>query len=253
MKKSFVALGAVALLLTGCANEVELSDNDSKRVAQYAADALLRYDANYQERLLTAQEVSEAKEKLRLMQERQEAVQELLNKEKHPADEKTDENSTASDGKNGQEGENTETVRMEEDVNDVLGIPGLTFSMDGYQVYDEYSDLDQETGHASVNVSAKDGEKLLAVNCIVTNGTGQDCECDLFAKDIESTVTINGSVKKKGMMTLLLNDFGTFQKTLAPGESVTTVMIFEISESDANISELQLNLNVGGTEHTIKL
>lgn len=253
MRKSLIALGAVALLLTGCANETELSDSESRRVAQYAADLLLKYDVNYQERLLTAGEVSEAKEKLRLVKEREEAVQALLNKEKNPSD--NEENATSAGTEEGKEtqGENGAVVRKEEDINAVVGIPGLTFKMDGYQVCDEYSDINQESGQASVNVTAKAGGKLLVLQCVVTNESEQNCECDIFSKNIESSITVNGSAKKKGMMTLLLNDFGTFQKTLTPGESVTTVMVFELGEADSDINDLQLDLNIGGTEHPIKL
>ncbi len=253
MKRVFIALGTMTLLLTGCASGAELSENDSKRVAQYAADLLLKYDVNYQERLLTAGEVSEEKEKLRLIKEREEAVQELLDKEKNSSDNEKNTTPHTTEGGKETQGEDTQVVRNEEDINDVLAIPGLTFKMDGYQVCDEYSDMDQESGEASVSVTAKNGGKLLVLQCMVKNETEQDCQCNIFEKNIESSVTVNGSAKKKAMMTLLLNDFGTFQKNLKPGESVTTVMVFELSETDGDINDLQLDLNIGGTEHPIKL
>ena len=63
MKKAMITVGVAALLLTGCGGGVELSEEDTVRVAQYAADLVLKYDSNYKERLLTLEEQEEAKEK----------------------------------------------------------------------------------------------------------------------------------------------------------------------------------------------
>ena len=248
MKKAFIGIGMIAFLLTGCASEVELSDTESVRVAQYAADLLLKYDSNYKERLLTADEEKIEEEKLRLAAEKEQKLQEMLalkeNAEKNQNSQKEDKT------QNVDVDQNTAQV-VKYNVNDVLCCEGFEISRAGYEVLDEYNNAAEGT-EMSVDVQAGTGKKLLVTKYTITNISEGSLECDLFSKDISGGVLVNGSVSANSMVTMLLNDLGTYKAEIEAGVSKEAVLIFEIPDSAASVQQLELTLHVGNENFIIE-
>lgn len=250
MKKAIIAVSAAALMLTGCAGEVELSEEDTVRVAQYAADLVLKYDNNYKERLLTLEEQEEAKEKIRLAAERDEKLQELLEQKSNA---ETDTGKTSSGTNNGdtEGGTQNETAVMYA-LNDVIKVEGFTFQNNGYDVLDEYPEVSEDGNDISMELTAAAGKKLLVVKYGITNTTDTKAECNLFDKDISAKVVVNGNIKADSMITMLLNDFGTLKIEIEPGTTYEAVLVFEIPEEAANIQSLELSMTVEGNTYNIQ-
>ena len=250
MKKAIIAVSAAALMLTGCAGEVELSEEDTVRVAQYAAGLVLKYDNNYKERLLTLEEQEEAKEKIRLAAERDEKLQELLEQKSNA---ETDTGKTSSGTNNGdtEGGTQNETAVMYA-LNDVIKVEGFTFKNNGYDVLDEYPEVSEDGNDISMELTAAAGKKLLVVKYGITNTTDTKAECNLFDKDISAKVVVNGNIKADSMITMLLNDFGTLKIEIEPGTTYEAVLVFEIPEEAANIQSLELSMTVEGNTYNIQ-
>lgn len=252
MKKAMITVGVAALLLTGCGGGVELSEEDTVRVAQYAADLVLKYDSNYKERLLTLEEQEEAKEKLRQAAEREAKLQELLEQKNNVKTESDSEKKETGDSN-----ENGESAQQEEPVvmyalNDAVKVEGFSFKDNGYEIVDKYPEVSGENETVSMELSATTGKKLLLVKYVVTNTTDTKTECNLFDKNISAQVTVNGSVEADSMVTMLLNDFSTLKTEIEPGASYEAVLVFEIPEEAANITTLGMSLTVDGNTYNIQ-
>lgn len=250
MKKAIIVVGVAALMLTGCAGEAELSEEDTVRVAQYAADLVLKYDSNYKERLLTAEEQAEAKEKLRLAAERDEKLQELLEQKNNAKTNK--DTGKAQSGTNNADAENgTQQEAILYGVNDVIKAEGFTFQNNGYDVLDEYPEVSGDDNDISMELTAASGKKLLIVKYGITNTTDTKAECNLFDKDISAKAVVNGNIYADSMITMLLNDFSTLKADIEPGNTYEAVLVFEIPEESSNIESLELSMTVEGNTYNI--
>lgn len=252
MKKAIIVAGVAALMLTGCAGEVELSEEDTVRVAQYAADLVLKYDNNYKERLLTLEEQAEAREKLRLAAEKDEKLQELLEKKNNAKTEKDTGKTGSGTNNGGTEGEIQEEDAVMYALNDVVQVEGFTFQNNGYDVLNEYPEVSGDGNNISMELTAASGKKLLVVKYGITNTTDAKAECNLFDKDISAKVVVNGNINADSMITMLLNDFSTLKADIEPGITYEAVLVFEIPEEASNIQSLALRMTVGGNTYNIQ-
>lgn len=251
MKKAIIVAGVAALMLTGCAGEVELSEEDTVRVAQYAADLVLKYDNNYKERLLTLDEQAEAREKLRLAAEKDEKLQELLEQKNNAKTEKDTGKTETGTNNGGTEGETQEEAVMYA-LNDVVKVDGFTFQNNGYDVLDEYPKVSQDGNNMAMELTAASGKKLLVLKYGITNITDSKAECNLFDKDISAKVVVNGNINADSMITMLLNDFSTLKTDIDPGTTYEAVLIFEIPEEASDIQSLALRMTVEGNTYNIQ-
>lgn len=251
MKKAIIVAGVAALMLTGCAGEVELSEEDTVRVAQYAADLVLKYDNNYKERLLTLDEQAEAREKLRLAAEKDEKLQELLEQKNNAKTEKDTGKTETGTNNGGTEGETQEEAVMYA-LNDVVKVDGFTFQNNGYDVLDEYPEVSQDGNNMAMELTAASGKKLLVLKYGITNITDSKAECNLFDKDISAKVVVNGNINADSMITMLLNDFSTLKTDIDPGTTYEAVLIFEIPEEASDIQSLALRMTVEGNTYNIQ-
>ena len=252
MKKGIIIAGAAMFLLTGCAGEVNLSEADNVRVAQYAADLLLQHDSNYKERLLTEEERKVAEEKLKLAAEKEAALQALLeaNQKAETNDSQKEENGSSTGGE--EEKIEAEPV-VTYNVNDVLKADGFKFSYAGYDVVESYPEVTEDNQNLSMEVRATAGKKLLVVKVNVENTTEAKAECNLFEQNITGSIVVNGEVKADSMVTMLLNDLGTLKTEIEPGVPYESVLVFEIPEEAATIGELELNISIGGESYKIEV
>lgn len=252
MKKVMITVGVAALLLTGCGGGVELSEEDTVRVAQYAADLVLKYDSNYKERLLTLEEQEEAKEKLRQAAERDAKLQELLEQKNNVKTESDSEkNESGSSNETGESAQQEEPVVMYA-LNDAVKVDGFSFQNNGYEIVDKYPEASGENETISMELSVASGKKLLLVKYVVTNTTDAKAECNLFDKNISAQVTVNGSTTADSMVTMLLNDFSTLKTEIEPGTPYEAVLVFEIPEEAANITTLEMSMTVEGSTYNIQ-
>ena len=252
MKRAIITAGIVALMLTGCGGQVELNEENTMKVAQYAAELVLKYDSNYKERLLTLEEEAQAKEKLRQAAERDEKLKELL-EQKNNAENTTGSEKTKSEINKEASEENQQEAEATYMLNDVLKVEGFSFQMNGYDVVEEYPEATKDVGEIPMEVRAAAGKKLLLVKCTITNITDTKAECNLFDKDISAKVVVDGTIRADSMITMLLNDFCTLKVEIEPAVSYESVLVFEIPEESANMQSVELNMTIEGTSYNIAL
>lgn len=232
MRKRFFALGMAGMLMfCGCGgNFPVMTDEESELVGEYAAVTLLKYDANQRSRLVDLSWT----------------------------DSKTD----AEDPVNEQEPEKepavpeTPVIEPEEpegvgSLEEYFGLAeGMAITFAGVETGQSYSNGAND--YFSIDAAA--GKSLLALNFQISNMSGAEQTVNLLDRKDIYRVTVNGSHTRTALRTMLLNDMTTYMDAIAPGDSVTVVVVVEIDANQADaISSIELNLKNESSAYTIQL
>lgn len=219
-----------AMLFGGCGliPEVTLSEEDSQLVAEYAAGLLLKYDEKHNNGLM---EITDAP-----------IVVETPDTTSTPA--------TGTSGA-GSEIEETETRDVSgliaaPELASVIGIPDFDVTYTGYETCDFYPE--QESEDLVFSMQAQQGYDLLVLHFDLTNPTDAPLECDVVNNGSLFRALVNDGERLNAQTTILLNDLSVYSGTLEAGETVDTVVVFEIEEDvTAELSSISL-LIVGDTD-----
>lgn len=104
------------------------------------------------------------------------------------------------------------------------------------------------------SIDAKSGRKLVMVEVKLTNPTGEEVAVDALSQGIRFQACFYGDTWIRQDSTLLLYDLSTYQGTLAAGESVDTVLMFEIPlEQENSVVGTNLRVVMDGATYTIVL
>lgn len=206
----------MVLLFSGCASELpEMEPEEQDQIVEYAVHLLLKYDKNYNYRLLDAEVLEEEEAK--------------------NADKKEVPEGTAAPAQDApEEPAVIDNVEVEEEkpqisLTEFYGLEGLQVRYSGFQVLQYYPD-DSEDMYFMVN--AGNNKDLLVLEFEVTNQSGAEYILDMPGQEAEFRVGINDGKARRAMFTMLLNDFSTYQGTLQDGESVTLAIICEVTEEE---------------------
>ena len=85
-----------------------------------------------------------------------------------------------------------------------------------------------------LNTKAFTGNKLVVLKFDVTNTTDSDVSLDMATKDLKIKGIFNKSIKTIAQVTLLPEALNTFKETIPAGKTVQTVLVFEMTETNAN-------------------
>lgn len=242
-KLGIVFLIIAAMGFTGCGNSIpEMTEEQNSQIVEYAAGLLLKYDENYDSRLVDMQQNTE------------EAAEEEAQEPEKPAtdhdgaaEQQPEESNTglpASDGTSGRgadEGETTdgqnaaaeeEEVLVNQSIDEFYGIEGITIRYTGYELKDIYieSDAEQEPTNIALAITASRGCKLLILNFDVSNTGEEDRTIDMPAAGSKFKISINGEAPKYALTTMLANDLSSFVGTVSPGTAQKLVLVGEIPE-----------------------
>ncbi len=123
----------------------------------------------------------------------------------------------------------------------------LKVSYEGSYVANSYME-----GSAYI-VDAEVGKTFYVMKFKLTNTTGQDVAVNNATKSpVVKLVSDAATVKSE--VTFLTADFSTYQGTIKAGESVDTILLFEVSEAVAEqITAPVLQITVGNSTKNIKL
>ena len=235
-KKGLVSilLCGVMLSTAGCGTKpYDLSSEEQEKVAAYAAHVVTRYNDRQEEGLIRIQ---------------QEDVSEETADSKDPqAETKDKQENTEDNTKNvtsDAEKPKAETVSLRQ----ALKLEdGLDASFENYDVTDSYVESD----YFAMNATA--GKTFLAVH-INLKATGGDIECDMLKKNLKYRVVINGDKTVAAQTSILLNDLGTYQGSIAGGSAQECVLLFETEKQNVeNITSLQLKVSDGSTSTVSEL
>ncbi len=208
------------LLLTGCGKLYVMTEEEEDQVVLYAAKMVSKYNR--------AQDTGYS----------------YVSKENKDKQQDAD---TDADGDADEQ--NTQQSEPQMTLSDAIGIAGVSFSYQGYDISTSYETTDVAIPDAG------EGYSYLILHIQVTNTTEQAVLVDLINQPITYKVTINDETTVDGLTTLSMADLSTYyNKSLGAQETVDTDLLFQVSTADLeNISSLALQVSKDGQTNTINL
>jgi len=248
----FLILLVCMLSFGGCATgeAVDLSKDDRNRVADYSSDILSQHNEYSNSRLVTIEEARWEYQKMIDLEARKKnfvAMQQAANGE-------TPSDSPDSSGNGTEDSGSENSIPVPEiSLAEALDIPEFNVEYKGFETAVSYPS-ETVSDNFVMGMTAANGDVLLVVHFDVTNGTGYEQECDVLSTRPQFRLRVNGE-RKTLQQTILANDLSKFTGILAPGETVDTVLICEMSQSDAaSIDSLSLIVRSaeGRPEYTLE-
>ncbi len=230
MKKRWLCIAlivSVMLTLTGCGNAIpEMTEEQQAMITEYAAAMLLKYDANYEPKLLDDERLAEEEAVQKRIEEENARLEALYAAQNAPKEESA-ESSDGDDSAGGSAQEKVENI----DPAVFMEMEGISISCNGVEFVDAYPESGDEL-FLSVTPSA--GCKLAVVRLDLINTGSADASVDMFAKDARFKVSFNGGEYHNTMMSLLEDDFTMYAGTIAPGQTVHTVLLVDLKQEECN-------------------
>lgn len=237
--KGFIKKGAVmvamTMVLTGCGEGmIELTESEEAVIANYSAGTLAKHN-RYQVEGLT-------------MVYPEEEEPETEPEQENAAEEPTEDSSTADNTNNAPADVPNEPQASSVTLTDAFAIPGIAMEYVDYSISEEYVQGEY------FYMEPAEGNCYLALNVNISNLNAEAVTCDILSRQPIFNLKLNGGTAIKNEVTMLTNDLSTFYEALEPGVSVSTILLFEISnETAANISSMELGLNVEGSIYQIQM
>lgn len=214
----------VMLFFSGCGKSVELTDEESAIISQYAASLLLEYDVNYESPLKEEIKVQEEIQEETVTEEKQEPVSE---EEQQGMETETPEETVTE-----------KTEKTKGSLTEVFGIDGIEVVYKECQFATSYPN--NGNGSGGFMMTAERGQKLAILKFAVTNTSAQPQTCNILAGIPTFKATINGE-SAPARMTILLEDLSTTCEEIAPGATVEKILICQVSEGlSENVEQLEI-------------
>ena len=240
-KKALLVLLSLAVVgTTGCVESVELDEEQEDKFVQYAVYAVLEHDNNY---LVNLEYVD---------------IDSIEDTTEEPTTEKTPEEPTTDESGNNVTGGNDEGNNSGDDntitvsnMNEALGIDGLSFEYTGMTVCDSYPETE---GEPVFVIKAVSGKKLVVLSFDMTNTTASDLRVDVASMNLYFKGVFNKSIKTNALVTLLPEALNTYISIIPAGQTVSTVLVYEMSDGYVNnLSEITIDVKSESGTKSIKI
>lgn len=238
-------------LLTGCGNTIpEMTSEQQELVVEYTVGTVLKYDRNYENRLVKVSELEADEELL------PEEVPDQNTEQDQEIQEQGSElpelsQTTASEG-DVPKGTDAEQGADVTSIEEFLQTEQLTFRYAGFEVVDQYPERNEEE-ELFFAMTATEGQKLLVIRFDVENSSGTDADLDMNGMGVRFRLIVDGE-EKRALTTMLLNDLSYYSGTIASGETKELVLVCELPEEKAQtVSELKLVMKNVDNTATISL
>ncbi len=158
------------------------------------------------------------------------------------------ESESEGNGGSGETDGSTKPAENEVTLAEVIGHKDtLKITYEGDYISDSYKE-----GSAYI-VDAEAGKTFYVMKFKLTNKSDKDVEVNNATKSPIMKL-VSDAVTVKSEVTFLTSDFSTYQGTIKAGESVDTILLFEVSETVAEkITAPVLQITVGNSTKNIKL
>lgn len=228
----------IMIVMTACGNQIpDMTEEQNAMVVEYAANVLLQNSGNYQSKLVDTsvpQEETQKEEDAAITDEVIEPTEE------EPTEGAGMDSETQTPGEPGELPAETDGIADSEQeapamtIAQVLGLSGFEANYTGYRLCDSYPDgeIDQENMFFAMNAS--NGMKLLIVGIDVTNMMAETATLDTLSIDAKYRIVLNGEHKQNVLVTMLDDDFSALKKEIGAGETISTVVVTEITEESAD-------------------
>ena len=288
-----ISLVGVVSLLTGCGTD--LTDEQNRIIAEYAADLLLEYDEEYQakygntelepdtDHTIDTEDINETEDTSVFTEDiteeitTEEITEEPGSTEDLPTEElTTEENDSVRDSEEDTEASTEDSASAESasdqvaevtteentdppvsndnvaDIAEIVGISGLSITYSKLMFLDRYPSIDQDG--AFIYLDADPGYKLAVMKFNIVNNTSDSIMLDLLNTDIDYRLVMNQSKAAKPMLTILMDDLGTFSNSIPGGSDQSAVLVYQISESSIEqIQNLDLKVTYNNKEYVIHI
>lgn len=248
MKKAKIMCAAVmsgVFALTGCAATIpDMTREETRMIAEYAAELLLKYDKNYVSRVVDTTEYHEEEQR---KAEEERKAKEAAEKEQARLEAEKEQARLEAENGGGTAQASEPTISS---VEEFYQLQGVSIQYSGFGVYDSYPDQ-TEGEELFFSMSASEGNKLLVLYFDVTNTSGSEMVFNMMDVAPKFRISVNGSSNKVAMLTSLPEELATYEGTIGAGETVRTVVIVEIpaQESDQiNTITLTVRGNAGSAQ-----
>ncbi|MBE5941416.1 MAG: hypothetical protein E7264_02620 [Lachnospiraceae bacterium] len=245
---SFCILG-----LTGCTKVIDLTDEETQLIAEYAAELLLKYDINYVDKIEEGQ-----KKEDELLSEMMQTTQETTQMPTEEVEESTDVSEEKEEPASEQETTQSDViddkpaVQVETDIAKVLGMDDVTITFRDYAIVDKYPATDEQGEF--IYLEASQGYQLLVLHFDVKNTTSDIVNLSLIDKEIDYRIVCNDTKAAKPMLTILMNDLGTYEMNVEPDIQEEAVLIFQVSDGMKDILEtIDLYVTYNDSESKIQI
>lgn len=246
MKKLWCLLAILILsvTLTGCG--VELSDEENRVIAEYAADLLLKYDRDYTSSLVE-EEVPATEQTTQAPST--DSTTEVTTEEPstQPPQESSSTESPASEDTTG-----SSDAAGEIDIGKIVGLEGISITYNQCMFLDRYPSVDQDG--AFIYLEADPGYQLVVIKFDIANITAQDIAVDLLNTDINYKLVYNQTKAASPMLTILMDDLGTYESVVPAGNEQSAVLVFQISKDlISQIQSLDIRVTYKNEESVIHI
>lgn len=256
LKCVVLAVGLCALL-TGCEKVIDLTDEQNKLIAEYAAELLLRYDVNYVDRIdegsATTEEVilqNEDTEASTTEAQTTEAVTEELTTEESNKGQEIDD--TIEEDDMDADTTTNEVVGTEANIAKLIGESGVDISFKDYVLTDQYPARDEDGKF--IYLEASQGYQLLVLRFRVVNASQEAMNVSLIDKEIDYRVVCNGNKAAKPMLTILMDDLATLETVVSPEQEQEAVLVFQVSNDMAShLEQIELKIHYNDVDNVIEI
>ncbi len=250
MKKYLIILVALCgVILTGCAQTVDISNQESDMLAEYMAGVVLKQDSNYKEALLDLDNTQETEPTDSMKLENStEAVASIETVETKEPTASLDSNSTKESYKSVE-------LKQSEDIANYMSLTqdmgNNKFNIDyaDYALCDSYTN-DTDNNYFSLETSSD--RKLLVVSFDVKNLSDKTESLNLIESGFKYQLDVNTGTIYQPMMTLLVNDLQYINLDIASGETKKAVIVFDVLR-DIDLSNINLIISNQDKTTIIKL
>lgn len=149
-----------------------------------------------------------------------------------------------------QQSPSQDTVVADDNLSDLDSeLGGLKLAFNGYSVMNAYPSMSAQGG-----VTAKDGEKVLVLNFVLSNPTSSAISLNILNRNATFKVAVNGNNVGYTKVTMLTNDLSSYVGTVSAGSEEQLVLLVLVPSSQASsINNIAVTFDINGKTYTVKL
>lgn len=239
MKKISIILMAV-IVLTGCVQQTNLTQQESEAIAAYAANITLMYDKNYQKKLVNTDDELVKPEEVDTVKE-----------ESNDLDNDMKSNEDVNQQATTQDNQDEQVKNQEESISNLLQLDGFKITYEGFLYSQHLNDINTENSYAA---NSLDNNEFLIMNFKVENTTDETKICDVLSLSPRLKVSINGNEPIDSFASLLSNDLSILYEEMEAHASKDVVLLIEVpNDYDKDITSISLTVTAAGKTSTIEL
>ncbi len=258
-RKSIAILLCVLMMLSlsacGMFASLDLTEEQSGLIAEYAAGLLKKYDRNGL-RLMNPDAVKEPEKE-------EEPVPEEMPVEEMPVEDVAPPDQEEPSFEDMQALQNAEDMSVEDvsgeeeiysamPIGSYLNLQGIDVTYKEMEICDTYPDHPDNSW--LISMSAREGKKLVVLRFSLTNTGDADADCDILNAGRQYRLIVNHEKRINETVTVLMDSFSHFNSTIPAGGTEEAVLIFELDRDLADsISALDLMIKDGQGSETFRL